>query len=483
MPVTDYNNIPIALLERPPQERNDWLRADVRARLAELKLCLAASTRGQENITEFLARYERLPESSPVTARSLRGIRDGRSTYLRLQNRLIELTKVYLPLASIDRHELGRLRLDATLRAKAVLISFVAALTLYDNHLAMRSVLEDSRLRRLMFGVGEENLVEDGIIQMLRELNSSDKQNRLRELVNAYQNVSATLAAANDPDIDLLQMAVESNVAYRYARNALLQQQLPSTSRLWKERLMDSLDELGKSTAGTISELFGNGIGLVETRKGKLWNDAAYEEHLKAILQPLDLLLEKTPFRLTDKFIPGHFGHVALWVGTAADLSALDLFSDPLFQQPRFTSCEAQVRGGHSVLEALRTGVQLSTLAEFLNVDDLAVLRPQGLSPAEKHASLIRAFRQVGKQYDFNFEVQTIDEITCSELPYHVYPDVSWQTQEQLGQHTISPDNVASQALASDAPFRLVEFCHDGQVVDSSKALALMTQLLGQEFV
>jgi hypothetical protein len=34
------------------------------------------------------------------------------------------------------------------------------------------------------------------------------------------------------------------------------------------------------------------------------------------------------------------------------------------------------VRKGHSVLEALRTGVELNTLKEFLNVDDLAVLRP-----------------------------------------------------------------------------------------------------------
>jgi hypothetical protein len=481
--MSDNDKAPFFLLEQQPEERNAWLRADTHAHLAELKLCLAASTKGQESITELLTRYARLPESSPVTARSLQTLRNGRSTYLRLQNRLIELSKRYLPLVSFDQGELHTMQIDSTLRTEAVLISFVAALTLYDNHLAMRSVLDDSRLRRLLFGVGEENLVEDGIIQMLRALNSSDKQNRLRELATAYDKASDTLAAANDPDIDFLQMAVASSVAYRYARDALLQQQLPSTSQLWKERLMDSVDALSKSTAGTISELFGNGIGLVETRKGKLWNDAAYEEHLKATLQPLDLLLEKTPFRLTDKFIPGHFGHVALWVGTAAELSTLDLFSDPLFQQPRFASCEADVRAGHCVLEALRSGVQLRTLAEFLNVDDLAILRPQGLTPAQKHASLIRAFHQVGKEYDFNFEVQTLDEITCSELPYHVYPDVSWQTEEQLGQHTISPDQVASQAMARDAPFQLVEFCHDGQRVESSEALPLMAQLLGRELV
>ena len=28
-----------------------------------------------------------------------------------------------------------------------------------------------------------------------------------------------------------------------------------------------------------------------------------------------DILLEKTPFRLTDKLIPGYWGHAAVWIG------------------------------------------------------------------------------------------------------------------------------------------------------------------------
>ncbi len=474
--------IPGALLDQPPEQRNDWLRTDAQASLEELKICLAATSKGQETITALLAKYQRLPESSPVNARSLRTMRDGRSTYLRLQQRLIELGKRYLPLVPVDQHQLRDWQIDALLRDKVLLISLVAGLTLYDNHLAMRTVLEDSRLRRLMLDVEEQGLVEAGIMQMLGELNSSEQQARLKALLEAYEDAADTLAAANDPEVDFLQMAVGASAAYRYANNALLQERLPSTSRLWKERIMDSLYELGKDTAGKISELFGNSVGLVEIRKGKLWQDTALEQRLQATLQPLDLLLEKTPFRLTDKFIPGHFGHVALWVGNAAELAALDLFSDPLFQQPRFASCEADVKAGRSVLEALRTGVELRALADFLNIDDLAVLRPRGLSPEQKRASLLRAFRQVGKEYDFNFEVQTIDEITCSELPYHVYPDVAWQTQEQLGQHTITPDQVAGQALSPEAPFQLVGFCHDGQIVDTSEALPLLTQLLGQEY-
>ncbi len=365
--MSNVDPTPLSILAVPAPQRNARLQADTQAMLAELKLCLAASANGQQEITAFLTRYDSQAEASPLASRALRSIRDGRSAYLRLQQRLIELTKRYMPLRSFDQQQLQQLHIDRNLRAKAVLISFVAALTLYDNHLAMRTVLEDDRLRRLLLRPAQgSTLGEDETLDMLRELNSEEKQLRLKQLTQAYQHVADTLAAANDPDLDFLQMAVESNVAYRYARESALQQQLPSTSRIWGERISDAFDELSKSTMGTISELFGNGIGMVEMRKGKLWQNAALEQHLAQILQPLDLLLEKTPFRLTDKFIPGHFGHVAMWVGSAAELAEFDIFSEPMFQQPRFATCEAEVGAGRSVLEALRTGVQLSTLAEFL---------------------------------------------------------------------------------------------------------------------
>lgn len=480
--MSDFDPTLNSILELPAKERNDRLQSDTQARLEELKLCLVTSSRGQEEIVEFLVRYEGLSESVPMAPRSLRAIRDGQSGYLRLQDSLIKLSKRYTPLLADHQKDTRDLQLDPDLRAKALLISLVAALTLYDNHLAMRAVLKETRLRRLMLAPGQAPGIDrDEIVDALRELNSSEKQARLEQLVNAYDQLEDRLSAASDPDLDFLQMAVDSSAAYRFARESLLNEQLPSTSRRWRERILDVFDGIEKSTMGTISELFGNGIGLVETRKGKLWQNTALEKHLTQTLQPLDMLLEKTPFRLTDKFIPGHFGHVAIWVGSAAELAELDIFSDPMFQQPRFAGCEADVANGRSVLEALRTDVQLSSLAEFLNVDDLAILRPQGLTSAQKRASLIRAFRQVGKHYDFNFEVQTLDEVTCSELPYHIYPAVSWQTVEQLGRHTISPDQVASQALTTDAPFQLVEFCHDGHLVDPPEALPLMTRLLGEE--
>lgn len=477
MIVIDPTPFPLGAI--PVAQLNDRLREDLALTRPELQRLIAASSSDQQEVLEFRGRYERLPDNTPLAPRSLKAIDQGRSVYLKLQGRLITLSQHYGSLLGLDAHMLDRLQMDPVLRERAVLTSLAASLALYDNHLSMRTVLKDDRLRRLIAnpdrGYGQ---TEEQIVGFLREMNSAERQQQLTHLVQAYDRFSQRLQARQDPDIDLLCMAVESSAAYRYAQQATLADQLPTTTERLREQFMDTLIDLGTSTLGTLSEVFGNGIGLVELRKGKLWGRQGVEARLHQILEPLDILLEKTPFRLTDKFIPGHFGHVAVWVGTAQELSDMGVLDDPLFREPGYRHCAREVRAGRSVLEALRTGVQLSSLSEFLNVDDLAILRPRGLTTEERHASLIRGFMQVGKQYDFNFEVETIDKVTCSELPYHVFPDIPWETEQQLGQYTISPDQVAGQALGEDAPLRLIDFYHDGRHLDAEQALHRMTRLI-----
>ena len=173
--------------------------------------------------------------------------------------------------------------------------------------------------------------------------------------------------------------------------------------------------------------------------------------------------MEKTPFRLTDKLIPGHFGHVAIWVGTERELKALDLW-DHEWIKPH----QEKIRRGASVLEALRDGVQLNTLEHFMDVDDVAVLRLTELK--ENKETMIRAFRQIGKSYDFNFDVETTDRIVCSELAYVVFTEVDWQTEKTLGRSTISPDHVAHKCLQKPEEMKLILFYHDGQDLGADAA-------------
>lgn len=221
--------------------------------------------------------------------------------------------------------------------------------------------------------------------------------------------------------------------------------------------LMDLLSKTGSTMMNTASLVVGNAMGLVQTRSGYL-SEMTMEQRaaLRCRLKPMDVLLEKTPFRLTDKSIPGHYGHVAVWVGGEDDLKALGVWNDPLVRP-----YHSRIKAGASIVEALRPGVEINTLEHFLNIDDLLVIRRRVLTPEETKAGVLRAFAQIGKAYDFNFDVESDRKIVCSELAFVVFPDVVWPTSAVLGRYSISPDQVAVRA-EGDGPFAPEVIFHDG---------------------
>lgn len=204
---------------------------------------------------------------------------------------------------------------------------------------------------------------------------------------------------------------------------------------------------------GVISKLFGNTAGLFQFRAGKLKTLSSGElQSIRAELKPLSLLLEKTPFRLTDKFIPGYFGHVAIWLGAPQELMALKISYQgrviDFLSHPDVTPHLEKLSQGKLVLEALRIpGVTVNTLEQFMDIDDLVVLEAPVMSEETQATLLLRAFQQIGKPYDFNFNVESESEIVCSELVYTVYKNMQWPTDRTLGRYTISPDHVAWRAV------------------------------------
>jgi len=442
--------------------------------ITELAPLVQVSAATQVEIHAFRERYDRLGRDAPLPPKSLREMHAGRRRWLNLQARLGTLAKRFEPLAESNAAPVG----GPLARYQGLSVSFAAALTLYDNYLALLTIIKDDRLRRLLFhpayGFGIE---EAEFWNLVDGLHSTRARKLLRQLLEAWTEADEALHPTDETSAQLRRV-IKSSVSYRYARESSLADQLPTKSGIRRTKFVDALSEMGEQALGAISEVFGNGIGLVEVREGKLWKDEQTRRHLLGVMQPLDLLLEKTPFRLSDYFIPGHFGHVALWMGTDAELSALDLWSQAGMQSEQLSGYRNEIQSGRSVLEALRTGVELNTLDRFLNVDDVAVLRPNRLTSREIAESLVRGFRQVGKEYDFAFDLETTDAIVCSELPYHVYPGVDWGTDSQLGRFTISPDQVARQALVDTRAFDLIVFYHDGRLVEESLSLARMEALM-----
>ena len=357
----------------------------------------------------------------------------------------------------------------STLRAAAVGGVLAAATALYDNYVAMLPLLADKHFRRLVnypdlgYGIGKNDLWH-----MVLGLNDRHSRIRLDQLAEKWRG-------GTDPILD---QAIQASPTLQHVRDGTLDQVLPTTALVRRVRALDGLANLGDEAMYTVSEAFGNAIGSIEMRKGKLWHREDVLKHLHHVLRPLDLLLEKTPFRLTDYFIPGHFGHAAVWMGKAKEIRRLGVWKDEAMQEDRLQACRPLIEEGRGVLEALRSGVEINPLRVFANVDDLAVLRPKKMRRREKRESLIRGFKQVGKEYDFNFDVESTGTIVCSELPYHVYPGVKWSTEEQLGRFTISPDDVALEAIGGNAPFELMAFYHDGALVPPKDAFRVFKELV-----
>ena len=105
-------------------------------------------------------------------------------------------------------------------------------------------------------------------------------------------------------------------------------------------------------------------------------------------------------------------------------------------------------------------------MQNFLNIDDLGVIRFTGQTDKDKKTYLLNAFSQIGKNYDFSFNVESTDEIVCSELVYASFEDLVWDTKKQLGRHTISPDQVARK-LITDKRFEPVLLYLNGKSVNS----------------
>ncbi len=411
----------------------------------------------------------------PIPPKQLEVLKEGTTYAIALREHLYEVAERYECATSLSDEDIAVYNVSPELRLKAIMISLSAALTLYDNYLHGAVLFEeDKRLRRLIndpdqgFGIQANKLLEVSL-----SANSIEKQNRIQNGIEFFERETAKIKKGDD-DYEYLKLLVNSSPAYNYIKGLRKRDMLKNKVALFERMGRDVVAELRDNGFNSVSKFFGNSVGLVESRKGKLYGDVKVAEELAAMLQPMDILLEKTPFRLTDKLIPGHFGHVAIWSGKELELVDLGVWEDTVL-----VPYHNEVHG-RNVIEALRTGVEINPLEEFLNVDDVAILRPvfsDETKEADMKEALLLAFRQIGKEYDFNFDVNTTDKIVCSELAYISYPTIDWPTEKALGRYTISPDNVAKLCW-NGLPLQLVTFYHDGQLVEKDAQLPLLKKLM-----
>ncbi|MGD8569128.1 MAG: YiiX/YebB-like N1pC/P60 family cysteine hydrolase [Gammaproteobacteria bacterium] len=421
----------------------------------------------------------KIENQQPLSGADLDYMNQGMLAHLTLRKQLFDVAFAHECWISASPKELAHWHIDKRAQLKGVMVSLAAALTLYDNYLLAISIYEqDTKLRRLLDESDTGyHIKPDQLLKVTESYNSITNRARVRTAMRWYEARVNKYKFTNTDDsfAYYLQILINQSPSYDMTRQYSPLYVLSKHIELFTNVTTDVLSDLAQEGTNLFSAVFGNTIGLVATRKGKLYEKPQVKMRLVRQLRAGDILLEKTPFRLTDTLIPGHWGHAAIWVGTEAELRHLGIWDHPVLRP-----YQESIRRGERVVEALRSGVQLSSLGHFLNVDDVAVLRDETLTDEERVAHIILALRQVGKAYDFNFDVETTDRIVCSELVYLVFTDITWPTGKTLGRYTISPDNVAQKAL-NGGPLKLISFYHDGQAIEKQPLMRLATLLNDKE--
>ena len=231
---------------------------------------------------------------------------------------------------------------------------------------------QEDDLRRILKNILKDNLVDSDTkkiqefteqINKLVEIGESSKFAQQINLIHAIAPVLRKEFSEDSIMLSLIDDVLINVTALEIVRGR-------SDFKISTFGLEDGLVTLFNKVTNFLSGFFGNIAGYIKWRNGYIFDNKTVLDLTKKDLRPLDILFEKSPFVLTDKLIPGYYGHVALYLGTQTQLEAIEMWD-----HPSIVPYQEQIASGYIILEAVRPGVRLTTLENFLNIDELTVVR------------------------------------------------------------------------------------------------------------
>jgi len=439
--------------------------------LAEQALSLRAETiKTGERIKQ------KMDQGKPLTGEDLTLLNQGILEHGKLRARLLAMAEAHECWLDAGEQDLAKLGVTPQSRLKGVMISLSSALVLYDNYLLAVSLFEgDGKLRRILNEQDPGYEVKRAeLAKITMNYDSISNRKRVRKAIRFYEKELKKFEPGFTAPLETAYVAtlIKQSPSYGMVKEWSPFYVIGRKLGFFGAVTSDTLTGLEREGTSLFSMMFGNAVGLVETRKGKLYGRDDVKADITGNLRAGDILLEKTPFRLTDKLIPGYWGHAAVWTGSEAELRELGIWDHPVVVRYR-----SEIGKGRRVVEALRSGVEMNSIEHFLNIDSIGILRKPVSSREERANIVIQALRQVGKPYDFNFDVESKGRVYCSKLVYLCYSGMDWPTKRSLGRTTFTPDDVAIKAVQGGS-LQLVTFYHEGNRVSDS-SLSAMAKLMG----
>jgi Permuted papain-like amidase enzyme, YaeF/YiiX, C92 family len=225
-------------------------------------------------------------------------------------------------------------------------------------------------------------------------------------------------------------------------------------------------DVLGRAAYG-VQEAVGRGLAEVRVKPG---HAPSLPKEIRAevvrLLRPGDVLVVRKDFAATNYFLPGHWPHAALFLGTATDLT-LGGIATHQHVEPRFAKLSsatpltavfapdpvnAWAEGVEHpcVLEAMKDGVRVRSINSALNSDSVVVIRPL-LDSRDVAAALAQALMHEGKPYDFDFDFCASHRLVCTEVIYRAYEGIAgvqFDLHRHAGRFALAAGDLLRMALA-----------------------------------
>jgi len=252
-----------------------------------------------------------------------------------------------------------------------------------------------------------------------------------------------------------LKLSFAGSEAYALLQKGKSLSELADNELFWRRAGDGILGALGKIPTGA-SSAFGAVAGNIAWREGYLKENQNLLSLLEENLVPFDLLMEKKAYKFTDITIPGHWGHVGIYLGSEKQLKELGLWD-----LPEIAPFRENIKKGKRIFQVRRWGLVFDSLEEFSNLDEMAVLRLKSFNKRNKSEvkqTLSYLSDQIGKDYDFSFDAMTNEKITCTEIIAFSFGTIKWPTEALLGRLTISPNNLAELAFFTDSPLQTIYY-------------------------
>jgi hypothetical protein len=179
----------------------------------------------------------------------------------------------------------------------------------------------------------------------------------------------------------------------------------------------------------------------------KLPDDVA--EQIRQLLRPGDVFVNRKEHAFTNYFLPGYWPHAAFYIGQTSQLEQRGI-AEHENGQPRWRrllDCDSNEPG--RVVEAMKDGVWIRSLASPFTADAITVIRPR-LSEHDVTQAIGRALFHDGKSYDFDFDFTRSDRMVCTEVVYRSYEGlggVHIPLTKRAGRMTLSAEDLLRMAV------------------------------------